>query len=141
MQVSHQASTEGARRLQQGPPRDEGRASRKDSRERGALRGVRWAFPANLASVAARWKRIDRVSNRGEELPPVSLYNIGDSYVVEDRNRRVSVTHYQGMEMIDAEIVELHARIPAAFAENTGAEGGIMLVVERATKKEERRRC
>ena len=53
----------------------------------------------------------------------------------------MSVTHYQGMEMIDAEIVELHARIPAAFAENTGAEGGIMLVVERATKKEERRRC
>ena len=28
-----------------------------------------------------------------------------------------------------------------AFAENAGAEGGIMLVVERATKKEERRRC
>ena len=43
--------------------------------------------------MAARWKRIDRVSNRGEELPPVSLYNIGDSYVVEDRNRRVSVTY------------------------------------------------
>ena len=53
----------------------------------------------------------------------------------------MSVTNYQGMEMIDAEIVELHARIPAAFAENTGAEGGIMLVVERFTKKEERRRC
>ena len=53
----------------------------------------------------------------------------------------MSVTNYQGMEMIDAEIVELHARIPAAFAENTGAEGGIMLVVERTTKKEERRRC
>jgi hypothetical protein len=45
------------------------------------------------ASVAARWKRIDRASNRGEELPPVSLYNIGDSYVVEDGNHRVSVTH------------------------------------------------
>jgi hypothetical protein len=37
--------------------------------------------------------------------------------------------------------VELHTRIPAAFAENTGAEDGIMLVVERATKKEERWRC
>jgi len=81
-------------------------------------------FLPTRASVAARWKRIDRASNRGEELPPVSLYNIGDSHVVEDRNRRVSVTHYQGMEMIDAEIVELQARIPAAFAENTGVEGG-----------------
>jgi hypothetical protein len=98
-------------------------------------------FLPTRASVAARWKRIDRASNRGEELPPVSLHNIGDSYVVEDRNRRMSVTHYQGMEMIDAEIMELHARIPAAFTENTGCEGGIMIVVERATKKEERRRC
>ena len=99
------------------------------------------AFLPTRVSVAARWKRVDRASNRGEELPQVSLYNIGDSYVVEERNHRVSVTHYQGMEMIDAEIVELNARIPAAFAENAGAEGGIMLVVERATKKEERRRC
>lgn len=98
-------------------------------------------FLPTRARLAARWKRIDRASNRDEELPPVSLYKLGYSYVVEDRNRRVSVTHYQGMEMIDAEIVELHARIPAAFAENTGAEGGIMLVVERATKREERRRC
>jgi hypothetical protein len=45
------------------------------------------------------------------------------------------------MEMIEAEVVELHARVPAGFVGNTGAERGIMLVVKRATKKEERRRC
>jgi hypothetical protein len=32
------------------------------------------AFLAVRASVAAKWNGIDRVSNRGEELPPVSLY-------------------------------------------------------------------
>ena len=63
-------------------------------------------FLPTRARLAARWKRIDRASNRDEELPPVSLYKLGYSYGVEDRNRRVSVTHYQGMEMIDAEIVE-----------------------------------
>ena len=68
----------------------------------------------------------------------MSLYNIGDSYVVEDRNHRVSVTHYQGMEMIDAENRGTPHPDTRGFAENTGAEDGIMLLVERATKKEVR---
>ena len=74
-------------------------------------------------------------SHRGEKLPPVSLSKIGDSYFVEDGNHRVSVTHDQGKEMIDAEVMELHVRIPAALAEKTGAERSIMLVVQRTTKK------
>jgi hypothetical protein len=98
------------------------------------------AFLPARGSAATRWKRIDRASHRGEKLPPVSLSKRGDSYFVEDGNYRVSVTHDQGREMIDAEVVELHVRIPAALSENIGAERSILLVVERATKKEERRR-
>jgi hypothetical protein len=37
----------------------------------------------------------------------VSLYKIGDSYFVDDGNHRVSVARYQGVEMIDAEVMEL----------------------------------
>ena len=69
------------------------------------------------ASVGTKWKRIDRAFHRGEELPPVVLYKIGDAYFVLDGNHRVSVARYQNVEMIDAEVVELHARIPAAFTE------------------------
>src|SRR5215212_10420052 len=98
------------------------------------------AFLPARGSAATRWKRIDRATHRGEKLPPVSLSKIGDSYFVEDGNHRVSVSHDQGREMIDAEVVELHVRIPAALSENIGAERSILLMVERPTKKEERRR-
>jgi hypothetical protein len=40
------------------------------------------------------------------------LFKVGDEYFVEDGNHRVSVARYQGVEMIDAEVVELLARIP-----------------------------
>jgi hypothetical protein len=63
-------------------------------------------MPKNT-SLQGKWKRVDKAFVRGEELPPVSLYKIGDSYFVEDGNHRVSVARYQGVEIIDAEVVEL----------------------------------
>ena len=65
-------------------------------------------FLPTKASVGERWKRIDRAFHRGEELPPVSLYKVGDSYFVADGNHRVSVARYQGVEWIDAEVTEFH---------------------------------
>ncbi len=64
------------------------------------------------ASVEERWKRIDRAFHRGQELPPVMLYKVGDAYFVEDGNHRVSVVRYQGVEWIDAEVVEVRRPIP-----------------------------
>ena len=40
------------------------------------------------------------------------LFKVGDEYFVEDGDHRVSVARYQGVEMIDAEVVELLSRIP-----------------------------
>ena len=65
-------------------------------------------FLPTKASVGERWKRIDRAFHRGEELPPMSLYKIGDSYFVTDGNHRVSVARYHGVEWIDAEVTEFH---------------------------------
>ena len=61
-----------------------------------------------------RWQRIDRAFHRGEELPPVSLYKIGDSYFVLDGNHRVSVARYHGVEWIDAEVTDFGGPRPAA---------------------------
>lgn len=66
-------------------------------------------FLPTKASVGERWKRIDKAYHRGEELPPVSLYKIGDSYFVADGNHRVSVARYHDVEWIDAEVTEFHA--------------------------------
>ena len=71
------------------------------------------AFLPVRASARERWKRVDRAFYRAVDLPPVSLYKIGDAYFVQDGNNRVSVARYQGVELIDAEVVELRAPKPA----------------------------
>ena len=68
-------------------------------------------FLPTQASLETRWKRIDRAYHRSEELPPVSLYKVGEAYFVQDGNHRVSVARYQGAEMIDAEVIEIRSRM------------------------------
>jgi hypothetical protein len=70
------------------------------------------AFLPSKGDLGARWKRIDEMMHRSEELPPVSLYKIGDAYFVRDGNHRVSVARQIGVEMIDAEVIELRSRVP-----------------------------
>ena len=70
------------------------------------------AFLPSKPDLGTRWRRIDEIMHRAEELPPVSLYKIGDAYFVQDGNHRVSVARQQGVEMIDAEVVELRSRVP-----------------------------
>ena len=57
------------------------------------------------SDVSSRWERVDRAFQRGKELPPVSLYKMGDAYFVNDGNQRVSVARFHGIESIDAEVV------------------------------------
>jgi hypothetical protein len=74
------------------------------------------AFLPSKPDLATRWRRIDEIMHREEELPPVSLYKIGDAYFVKDGNHRVSVARQQGVEMIDAEVIELRSRVPVDSA-------------------------
>ena len=53
-----------------------------------------------------KWKRIDRAYVLGQELPPVSLLEVGEEYFVDDGNNRVSVARFHGAEWIDAEVTE-----------------------------------
>jgi hypothetical protein len=70
------------------------------------------AFLPFKPDLGTRWRRIDEIMDRGEELPPVSLYKIRDVYFVQDGNHRVSVARQRGVEMIDAEVIELRSRVP-----------------------------
>ena len=74
------------------------------------------AFLPSKPDLGTRWRRIDEIMHREEELPPVSLYKIGDAYFVQDGNHRVSVARQQGVEMIDAEVVEMRSRVPVDSA-------------------------
>ncbi len=72
------------------------------------------SFLPAKASVAERWKRIDRAFHRGEDLPPVELYKMGDAYFVLDGHHRVSVACYHGVPTVEAEVTEFRPTLPAA---------------------------
>lgn len=61
--------------------------------------------------VRHRWESIDRAHQKDINLPPVKVYKIGEVYFVRDGNHRVSVAKMQGVENIDAEVIELDAEI------------------------------
>ena len=63
-------------------------------------------FMPTKASLAEKWKRVDRAFHRGLDLPAVRLYKMGDSYFVEDGNHRVSVARYHGVPTIEADVIE-----------------------------------
>ena len=63
-------------------------------------------FMPTQASLAERWKRVDRAFHSGLDLPAVRLFKVGDSYFVEDGNHRVSVARYQGVPTIEADVTE-----------------------------------
>jgi hypothetical protein len=63
------------------------------------------------ARLRSRWERINAAQRRGEALPPVSLYKIGDLYFVRDGHHRVSVAKSLGRTDIDAYVVEVNTRI------------------------------
>ena len=61
--------------------------------------------------MRSRWERIASAQRRGEALPPVSLYKIGDLYFVRDGHHRVSVAKSLGREDIDAYVTEVNTRL------------------------------
>ena len=63
-------------------------------------------FMPTKASLAEKWKRVDRAFHRGLDLPAVRLYKMGDSYFVEDGNHRVSVARYHEVPTIEADVIE-----------------------------------
>jgi hypothetical protein len=69
-------------------------------------------FRPTSGRLRSRWERIGAAQRRGEALPPVSLYKVGDLYFVRDGHHRVSVAKSQGRNDIDAYVTEVHTRIP-----------------------------
>lgn len=80
----------------------------------GRYRDFDGSFLPRKLSMCQRWGRIDRAYHRGDELPAVSLYKIGEEYFVRDGNHRVSVARYHGVAAIDAEVVEIRGRMRTA---------------------------
>jgi hypothetical protein len=70
-------------------------------------------FRPTTARVRARWERIANAVRRGEPMPPISLFQIGEVYFVRDGHHRVSVARALGRTDIDAYVVEVRTQVGA----------------------------
>jgi hypothetical protein len=61
----------------------------------------------------ARWEQIAAAMRRGDPLPPVDLYQVGEIYFVRDGHHRVSVACALGHTDIDAYVTEVVTRVGA----------------------------
>jgi hypothetical protein len=82
-----------------------------------------------LRGEDSRHQRIVKAMEKGEVLPPVKLYKLGDVYFVVDGHHRVAAAKQTGAKFIDAEVVEFLADVPIS---PTDTEKDILLKAEQA---------
>ncbi|WP_205698448.1 hypothetical protein [Conexibacter sp. SYSU D00693] len=70
-------------------------------------------FRPTTARVRGRWERIATARRRGEPLPPVELFRVGDVHFVRDGHHRVSVARAMGDDVLEAHVVEVLTRVGA----------------------------
>jgi hypothetical protein len=77
-------------------------------------------FRPTSARVRGRWERIAQAMRRGESMPPISVFRIGDLHFVRDGHHRVSVARALGRSDIDAYVTEVSTRVPLASGMRVG---------------------
>jgi hypothetical protein len=60
-----------------------------------------------------RWEQVAAAVRRGQSMPPISVYRVGDLHFVRDGHHRVSVARALGQRLIDADVTEVRTRLPA----------------------------
>ncbi len=71
------------------------------------------AFRPVSGRVRTRWERIAAAQRRGESMPPIDVYRIGEVHFVRDGHHRVSVARALGLDTIDAYVTEVQTRVGA----------------------------
>jgi hypothetical protein len=68
-------------------------------------------FRPTSGLVRERWQRLALAQRRGESVPPIEVYRVGDMHFVVDGHHRVSVAHALGLKTIDAYVTEVMTRL------------------------------
>ncbi len=63
--------------------------------------------------VRERWQRINLAQRKGEAMPPIDVYRIGELHFVKDGHHRVSVAHALGHHDIEAYVTEVLTQVGA----------------------------
>jgi len=70
-------------------------------------------FRPTNGRVRERWERLALAQRRGEAIPPIDVYKVGDLYFVEDGHHRVSIALASGAKTIEAYVTEVRTQLPA----------------------------
>jgi len=70
-------------------------------------------FRPTTSRVRTRWERIAAAMRRGDPLPPISVYRIGEVHFVRDGHHRVSVARSLGLHDLDAFVTEVITQVGA----------------------------
>jgi hypothetical protein len=70
-------------------------------------------FRPTSGRVRERWERLALAQRRGEPIPPIDAYRIGDLHFVRDGHHRVSSAGATGHTAIDAYVTEILTAVPA----------------------------
>ncbi|HEV8557356.1 MAG TPA: chromosome partitioning protein ParB [Actinophytocola sp.] len=71
-------------------------------------------FRPTSGRVRERWQRLALAHRRGEAIPPIEVYRVGDMHFVYDGHHRVSVARALNLAVIDAYVSVVHTRLSAA---------------------------
>ncbi len=77
-------------------------------------------FRPTSARARDRWERLALAQRRGEAIPPIEVYRVGDMHFVIDGHHRVSVAHAMNLRTIDAYVTEIITRLSAAGIHHRG---------------------
>jgi hypothetical protein len=70
-------------------------------------------FRPTSSRVRGRWERLALAQRRGEAMPPIDVYRIGDLHFVKDGHHRVSIAIATGQRTIEAYVTEVLTVVPA----------------------------
>src|SRR5450432_2953678 len=77
-------------------------------------------FRPTSSRVRERWDRLALAQRRGESIPPIDAYRIGDLHFVQDGHHRVSIALATGQKVIDAYVTEVLTTMPAGSIRSRG---------------------
>jgi hypothetical protein len=82
-------------------------------------------FRPTSGRIRERWERLALAQRRGEPIPPIEVYRIGDMHFVIDGHHRVSIAMATGAKTIEGYVTEVLTQLPP-----TGIRGRRDLLVK-----------
>jgi hypothetical protein len=68
-------------------------------------------FRPTSARVRERWERLALAARRGEEIPPIEVYRVGELHFIIDGHHRVSVALAHGLSTIEASVTVVKTKL------------------------------